>query len=119
MATRRPPKRQVQLDSWQLGRLESLLNAASDAVSKTGRPIVLYRRTVEEQGDSHEEIVCTVAEGYVVEQQVTSGGMLVPEFGAQRVYAITEYPQVAMDQSKERFSQILELLESTVGPQPN
>lgn len=117
MAARRA-KRQVPLDSWQLGKLESLLGAASEAVSKTGRPIVLYRQTVEEQGDSHEEIVCTLAEGYVVEQQVTSGGVLVPEFGAQRVYRIPEYPQVVMDQSKERFSQILEMLESLVGPQP-
>lgn len=112
---REPKKRQVPLDSWQLGRLESLLQAASDAVSKTGRPIVLYRQTVEEQEDSHEEIVCTVAEGHVVEQQVTSGGVLVPEFGAQRVYAIREYPQAALEQSKERFSQTMALLESMFG----
>lgn len=109
-------KRQVPLDSWQLGRLEALLRSASEAVSKTGRPVVLYRQTVEEQGDSHEEIVCTVAPGYVVEQRVTSGGVLVPEFGSQRVYAIPEYPQAALDQSKERFSQIMGLLESTFGP---
>ena len=108
-------KRQVPLDSWQLGRMEELLRSASEAVSKTGRPVVLYRQTVEEQEDSHEEIVCTVAEGHVVEQQVTSGGVLVPEFGAQRVYPIPEYPQAALEQSKERFSQTMELLESMFG----
>lgn len=113
---REAKRRQVPLDSWQLGRLESLLRSASEAVSKTGRPVVLYRRTVEEQEDSHEEIVCTVAEGHVIEQQVTSGGVLVPEFGAQRVYSLQEYPQAVLDQSKERFSQVIESLESMFGP---
>ena len=44
-------------------------------VAKTNMPIILYRQTIEEEnGDSYEEIVCTLTNDYVVEQLIISGG---------------------------------------------
>ena len=47
---------------------------------------------MEEEGDSCEEIVCTLTEGYVVEQRITAGGLLRPSIDEQSVYAVDDYP---------------------------
>ena len=82
------------------------------AVSKTNTPIVLYRQTLEEDENSYEEIVCTLASNYVIEQLVTSGGPLVPSFHQQFVFTIEEYPQRLMKKSRDRFLEIVSLLEN-------
>ena len=104
--------KQINLDSWQAGRLEKLLRRGSEAVQKTRIPIVLYRQTMEEEGDSCEEIVCTLAEGYVVEQRITAGGLLRLSIDEQSVYAVDDYPRMLLRKSRERFQKITELLEA-------
>ncbi|MBT8251459.1 MAG: hypothetical protein KJO99_01305, partial [Nitrosopumilus sp.] len=66
--------KQISLDAWQIQQLSDLLEKGSNIVTKTNRPIVLYRQTLEEEDESYEEIVCTLTNGYVIEQMVTSGG---------------------------------------------
>lgn len=87
----------------------------SDIASKTDRTIVLYRQTLDEEGGCYEETVCTLTTGFVIEQIVTSGGMLVPSFRRQVVYTISEYPQVLLSQSKDRFEDVTNQLEEQIG----
>ena len=103
--------KQISLDAWQVQHLTDLLQKGSGIVAKTDRPIVLFRQTLEEEDESYEEIVCTLTRGYVIEQMVTSGGVLVPSFQQQSVFTIEEYPQELLRKSKDRFLEIVDLLE--------
>ena len=103
--------KQISLDAWQIQHLTDLLQTGSDIVTKTNRPIVLYRQTLEEEDESYEEIVCTLTKGYVIEQMVTSGGILVPSFHQQFVFKIEEYPEELLRKSKDRFLQMIDFLE--------
>ena len=103
--------KQISLDTWQIQQLSDLLKKGSEIVTKTNRPIVLYRQTLEEEEESYEEIVCTLTKGYVVEQMVTSGGILVPSFHQQFVFTIEEYPQELLRKSKDRFLEMIDFLD--------
>ena len=103
--------KQISLDAWQMQQLSDLLEKGSNIVAKTNRPIVLYRQTLDEEDESYEEIVCTLTKGYVIEQMVTSGGILVPSFHQQFVFTIEEYPQELLRKSKDRFLEIIDFLE--------
>jgi hypothetical protein len=103
--------KQISLDGWQVQQLTDLLKKGSEIVAKTNLPIVLYRQTLEEEDDAYEEIVCTLTKDYVIEQLVTSGGILVPSFHQQFVFTIDEFPQELIRKSRDRFTQIIELLE--------
>jgi len=106
--------KQISLDAWQIQHLEDLLKKASAIVTKTGNPIILYRQTLEEEDDSFEEIVCSLAERYVVEQLVISGGVIPPTFRQQLVFTLDEFPQRLLRKSKDLFLQTIELLESQI-----
>ena len=103
--------KQISLDGWQIQQLIDLLRKGSEIVARTNLPIVLYRQTLEEEDDSYEEIVCTLTKDYVIEQLVTSGGVLVPSFHQQFVFTIEEFPQELLRKSRDRFMQIIDLLE--------
>ncbi len=103
--------KQISLDAWQIQQLTDLLEKGSSIVAKTNKPIVLYRQTLEEEDESYEEIVCTLTKGYVIEQMVTSGGILVPSFHQQFVFTIKEYPQELLRKSKDRFLEMIDFLE--------
>ena len=103
--------KQISLDAWQIQHLSDLLEKGSNIVAKTNRPIVLYRQTLEEEDESYEEIVCTLTKGYVIEQMVTSGGILVPSFHQQLVFTIEEYPQELLRKSKDRFLEMIDFLD--------
>ena len=103
--------KQISLDTWQIQQLTDLLEKGSNIVTKTNRPIVLYRQTLEEENESYEEIVCTLTNGYVIEQMVTSGGILVPSFQQQFVFTIEEYPQELLRKSKDRFLEMIDFLQ--------
>lgn len=106
--------KQINLDVWQINHLRGLLEKGSKIVVQTNQPIILYRQTIEEEDDSYEEIVCSLANNFVIEQLVTSGGVLVPTFHQQHVYSIDEYPQIIHRKSKERFLEIISLLETKI-----
>jgi len=106
--------KQISLDGWQIQQLTDLLRKGSEIVAKTNLPIVLYRQTLEEEDESYEEIVCTLTKDYVIEQLVTSGGVLVPSFHQQVVFTIEEFPQELLRKSRDRFTQIIDLLEEQI-----
>ncbi len=103
--------KQISLDSWQIHHLSELLKKGSLAVAKTNSPIVLYRQTLEEEDSSYEEIVCTLTKDYVIEQLVTSGGVVPPSFQQQLVFTIDEFPDRLLRKSRDLFLQIVNLLE--------
>jgi hypothetical protein len=103
--------KQISLDAWQIQQLVDLLEKGSKIVEKTNKPIVLFRQTLEEEEESYEEIVCTLTKGFVIEQMVTSGGVLVPNFHQQTVFTIEEYPQELLRKSKDRFLEMINFLE--------
>jgi hypothetical protein len=103
--------KQISLDGWQIQQMIDLLKKGSEIVARTNRPIILYRQTLEEEEDAYEEIVCTLTKDYVIEQLVTSGGVLVPSFHQQFVFPIEEFPQEILRKSRDRFMQVIELLE--------
>jgi len=103
--------KQISLDTWQIQQLGVLLKKGSNIVEKTNKPIVLFRQTLEEEEESYEEIVCTLTKGYVIEQMVTSGGIIVPSFHQQFVFTIEEYPQEILRKSKDRFLEMIDFLE--------
>ncbi len=106
--------KQISLDGWQIQQLTDLLRKGSEIVGKTNLPIILYRQTIEEEDDSYEEIVCTLTKDYVIEQLVTSGGVLVPSFHQQFVFTIEEFPQELLRKSRDRFMEIIDLLEEQI-----
>lgn len=103
--------KQISLDAWQIQHLTDLLKKGSEIVAKTNKPIVLYRQTLEEEEDSYEEIVCTLTKNYVIEQLVTSGGVLVPSFHQQFVFTVDEFPQELLRKSRDRFLYVIDFLE--------
>ena len=106
--------KQISLDAWQIQHLSDLLKKGSGIVEKTNNPITLYRETLEEDDGSYEEIVCTLTKGYVIEQLVTSGGVMVPSFGQQFVFSIEEFPQHMLRKSRDRFLQLIDFLEEAL-----
>ncbi len=103
--------KQISLDSWQIHHLLELLKKGSLVVAKTNSPIVLYRQTLEEEDSSYEEIVCTLTKDYVIEQLVTSGGVLPPSFKQQFVFTVDEFPDRLLRKSRDLFLQTVDLLE--------
>ena len=106
--------KQISLDSWQIHHLSELLQKGSLIVAKTNTPIVLYRQTLEEEDGSFEEVVCTLTKDYVIEQLVTSGGVLPPSFQQQMIYTINEFPDRLLRKSRDLFLQTVDLLEDVV-----
>ena len=43
--------KQISLDSWQIQHMTELLRKGSDYVTKTNKPIILYRQTLEEEDE--------------------------------------------------------------------
>ena len=103
--------KQSTLDGWLLSHFSELLKKGSLHVAKTKTPIVLYRNTMEEEGESYQETICTLTEGYAVVQVITSGGAIVPSVQQQLVFPIGEFPDWLMRQSKDLLLQCNDFLE--------
>ncbi len=106
--------KQISLDSWQIHHLSELLQKGSLIVAKTNTPIVLFRQTLEEEDNSYEEVVCTLTKDYVIEQLVTSGGVMPPSFQQQMVFTTAEFPDRLLRKSRDLFLQTVDLLEDIV-----
>ena len=103
--------KQSTLDGWLLNHFSELLKKGSLHVAKTKIPIMLYRNTMEEEGESYQETICTLTEGYVVIQVITSGGGIVPSVQQQLVFPIDEFPDWLMRQSKDLLQRCVDFLE--------
>lgn len=103
--------KQITLDGWLLSHFLVLLKKGSSHVAKTKTPIVLYRNTIEEEENSYQETVCTLIDGYIIVQVITSGGGLVPSFQQQMVFTLGEFPTWLMRKSRELMLSCIDYLE--------
>ena len=103
--------KQITLDGWLLYHFAELLKKGSLYVAKTKTPIVLYRNTMEEEGESYQETVCTLTDWYVIVQVITSGGGIVPSFQQQLVFPIDQFPEWLMQKSRDLLLQCVDFLE--------
>ena len=110
--------KQISLDTWSIQHLTDLLREAALVVTKTNSPIVLYRQTLEEEEGSYEEIVCTLTDSHVIEQVITSGGVIAPSFNQQYVFNIDDsndgFPDRLLRKSKDLFLRVVQDLEEKV-----
>lgn len=81
---------QITLDSWVLEKLSERLHSASRICSRTQRPVLLYRYTIEEEDYSAEEEIATVNEKYVVVQVITYGGFIPPDV-QQHIFTFEQF----------------------------
>jgi hypothetical protein len=105
---------QVTLDSWVVGRLKERLRRASIIATRTGKPVALYRHTIEEMEGSAEEEIATVNEKYVVVQVVTHGGFIPPNFQEQQVFTFEQFPEWIMKRSSDLLARCLESLDQEI-----
>ncbi|MDE1862399.1 MAG: hypothetical protein KGI33_05760 [Thaumarchaeota archaeon] len=103
--------KQITLDGWLLSHFQVLLKRGSAHVARTKIPIVLYRTTMEEEGDSYQEAVCTLTEGHIIVQLVTSGGNIPPSFQQQMVFTLDEFPSWLVKKSRDLLLSCVDLLE--------
>ena len=103
--------KQISLDTWSIQHLTELLRKASLIVTKTNSPIVLYRQTLEEEEGAYEEIVCTLTDSHVIEQVITSGGVIAPSINQQFVFGIDEFSDRLLRKSKDLFLHVVQDLE--------
>ena len=106
--------KQISLDTWSIQHLTELLRKASLIVTKTNSPIVLYRQTLEEEEGSYEEIVCTLTNSHVIEQVITSGGVIAPSINQQFVFSIDEFSDRLLRKSKDLFLHVVQDLEEKI-----
>lgn len=103
--------KQITLDGWLLSHFQVLLKKGSSHVARTKTPIILYRNSMEEEGDSYQETVCTLTDGYVIVQVVTSGGSIPPSFQQQLVFTVEEFPSWLVKKSRDLLLSCVDLLE--------
>lgn len=103
--------KQSTLDGWLLAHFADLLKKGSLIVGKINMPIVLYRKTIEQEDNSYEEEVCTLVQDHVIIQVVTSGGDIVPNFNQQLVFTIEKFPDWLLRKSKDLLQESVDLLE--------
>ena len=111
--------KQISLDTWSTDRLNELLKKGTNIVTQTNLPIVLYRETLEEKEGSFEELICTLNQDHVVEQVVTSGGMVIPSIKQQVVFSIIQQIYEFSDHQCPHFCILYTILQNQhVSPSP-
>ena len=95
-------ERQVTLDDWFVEIFKEKLRQASAIASRMGKPLVLYRRTLEEsEYASEEELATVVSERFAIVQVYIQGGFIPPSVQQQRVFSLEEFPVWMMKRSRE------------------
>jgi hypothetical protein len=105
--------RQVTLDDWLADIFREKLRQASVLASRMGKPLVLYRRTLEEsEYASEEELATVVSERFAIVQVYTQGGFIPPNVQQQRVFSLEEFPVWMMKRSRELSICCLEAIDA-------
>ena len=113
-------EKQVTLDEWVLDRwvvenFRDKLKKAAILINRLGKPMVLYRRTIEEFGLAGEEEIGTlINEKYALVQVYAHGGYIPLSFQQQYVFSLDEFPKWVMKRSRDLVMQCLEALEEEI-----
>ena len=105
-------EKQVTLDDWVIERFREKLKKTCVIANRLGKPIVLYRKTLEESESAGEEEVATlVNERYALVQVYTHGGFIPLSFQQQHVFSLNEFPTWMMKRSRELVLQCIEAMD--------
>jgi len=102
---------QITLDEFLVKKFAEKIEKIISISNKNNHPIVLYRRTIEENEASIEEEIATVSEKYVVIQIFTHGGYLPVLFREQHIFTPNEFIYWILKRSRSMLLQCLENIE--------
>ena len=99
---------QITLDEFLVKKFKEKIERILLISNKDNYPIVLYRRTIEENEASIEEEIASVSEKYVIIQIFTHGGYLPVLFREQHIFTPDEFICWILKRSRSMLLQCLE-----------
>ncbi|MDF2737399.1 MAG: hypothetical protein K0S93_1256 [Nitrososphaeraceae archaeon] len=99
---------QVTLDEFLVKKFKEKIEKIISISNNNNHPIILYRRTIEENEVSIEEEIASVSEKYVVIQIFTHGGYLPVLFREQHIFTPDEFIYWILKRSRSMLLQCLE-----------
>jgi hypothetical protein len=105
---------QITLDEFLIKKFKEKIDKVLLISNKNNYPIVLYRRTIEENEVSIEEEIATVSEKYVVVQIFTHGGYLPVLFREQHIFTSDEFPYWIIKRSRSMVLHCLENIDEFI-----
>ena len=105
---------QITLDEFLIKKFKEKIDKILLISNKNNHPIVLYRRTIEENEVSIEEEIATVSEKYVVVQIFTHGGYLPVLFREQHIFTSDEFPYWIIKRSRSMVLHCLENIDEFI-----
>jgi hypothetical protein len=105
---------QITLDEVLIKKFEEKIENVLLISNKNNYPIVLYRRTIEENEVSIEEEIASVSEKYVVVQIFTHGGYLPVLFREQHIFTPEEFPYWIIKRSRSMVLHCLDNIDEII-----
>ena len=99
---------QITLDEFLVKKFKEKIEKILLISNNNNYPIILYRRTIEENDVSIEEEIASVSEKYVIIQIFTHGGYLPVLFREQHVFTSDEFIYWILKRSRSMLLQCLE-----------
>ena len=99
---------QITLDEFLVKKFKEKIDKILLISNKDEHPIILYRRTIEENEVSIEEEIASVSEKYVIIQIFTHGGYLPVLFREQHIFTPDEFIYWILKRSRSMLLQCLE-----------
>jgi hypothetical protein len=99
---------QITLDEFLIKKFKEKIEKILLISNNNKYPIILYRRTIEENEVSIEEEIASVSEKYVIIQIFTHGGYLPVLFREQHVFTSDEFIYWILKRSRSMLLQCLE-----------
>ena len=110
---------QITLDEYLIKKFKEKIEKVLLISNKNNHPIVLYRRTIEENEVSIEEEIASVSEKYVVVQIFTHGGYLPVLFREQHIFTSEEFPYWIIKISRNMVLHCLENIDEFINDYHN
>ena len=99
---------QITLDEFLIKKFKEKIEKILLISNNNNHPIILYRRTIEENEVSIEEEIASVSEKYVIIQIFTHGGYLPVLFREQHIFTPDEFIYWILKRSRSMLLQCLE-----------
>jgi hypothetical protein len=99
---------QITLDEFLIKKFKEKIEKILLTSNNNNHPIILYRRTIEENEISIEEEIASVSEKYVIIQIFTHGGYLPVLFREQHIFTPDEFIYWILKRSRSMLLQCLE-----------
>jgi len=105
---------QITLDEFLIKKFKEKVDKVLLISNENNHPIILYRRTIEENEVSIEEEIATVSEKYIIVQIFTHGGYLPVLFREQHIFTSDEFPFWIIKRSRSMVLHCLENIDEFI-----